>query len=63
MALARLVNVLEHAHAEEVPHATGRFRIGDDYSRLARLRAAHAVYALATMADMEHPSEGAFIRT
>ena len=62
VALARLVAVLEHVHSEEVPHLTGRFRAGDEYSRLARLRAAHAVYALATMNDMEHPSDGAFVR-
>jgi hypothetical protein len=62
LALARLVAVLEHAHSDEVPHLTGRFRIGDGYSRLARLRAAHATYALATMNDMERPSEGAFVR-
>jgi len=30
MALARLVTVLEHAHSDELPHLTGRFRIGDD---------------------------------
>jgi len=62
VALARLVAVLEHAHAEEVPHLTGRFRVGDRYSRLARLRAAHATYALATMTGVEHPTEGAYIR-
>jgi hypothetical protein len=62
IALARLVAVLEYAHADEVPHLTGRFRVGDPYSRLARLRAAHATYALATMTGVEHPSEGAFIR-
>jgi hypothetical protein len=61
-ALARLVAVLEHAHSDEVPHLTGRFRVGDGFSRLARLRAAHATYALATMNDMERPSEGAFVR-
>jgi hypothetical protein len=62
VALARLVAVLEHAHSEEIPHVTGRFRAGDLYSRLARLRAAHAAYALATMYGMERPSEGAFVR-
>ena len=62
MALARLVTVLEHAHAIELPHLTGRFRIGDDYSRLARLRAAHAAYALATMEGLERASDGAFVR-
>ena len=62
IALARLVAVLEHAHAVEVPHLTGRFRVGDGYSRLARLRAAHATYALATMTGMERPSAGAFVR-
>ena len=61
-ALARLVAVLEHAHAIEIPHLTGRFRIGDGYSRLARLRAAHATYALATMNGMERASDGAFVR-
>src|SRR5437763_4961496 len=54
-ALARLVAVLEYAHAQEIPHLTGRFRVGDEYSRLARLRAAHATYALATMTEMERP--------
>ena len=63
VALARLVQVLEHAHSEEVPHLTGRFRVGDGYSRLARLRAAHATYALATMNGMERASEGAFVRS
>ena len=62
IALVRLVNVLEHAHAEDVPHLTGRFRVGDEFSRLARLRAAHATYALATMPGVERPSEGAFLR-
>lgn len=62
MAVARLVTVLEHAHAEDLPHLTGRFRIGDEYSRLSRLRAAHATYALATMAGMERASDGAFVR-
>ena len=62
VALARLVSVLEHAHAEEIPHLTGRFRVGDDYSRLARLRAAHATYALATMSGLERPRDGAFVR-
>jgi hypothetical protein len=62
MALARLVAVLEHAHAEEIPHLTGRFRVGDGYSRLARLRAAHATYALATMEGVERAGAGAFVR-
>ena len=59
-ALAYLVVVLEHAHADEIPHLTGRFRMGDGYSRLARLRAAHAPYALATMRGMERASHGPF---
>ena len=63
LALARLVAVLENAHAEEMPHLTGRFRIGDDYSRLARLRAAHATYALATLTNMKRASDGAFVRS
>ena len=63
MALTRLVCVLENAHAEEVPHLTGRFRAGDGFSRLARLRAAHASYALATMSGLERASDGAFVRT
>ena len=62
IGLARLVAVLEHAHAEEVPHLTGRFREGDEFSRLARLRAAHAAYALATMNGIERASDGAFVR-
>ena len=62
MAVARLVAVLEHAHAEDLPHLTGRFRVGDEYSRLSRIRAAHAAYALATMAGMERASDGAFVR-
>ncbi len=62
VALARLVSVLERAHAEELPHLTGRFRVGDRFSRLARLRAAHATYALATMTGMKRASDGAFVR-
>ena len=62
LALARLVAVLEHAHSEEIPHVTGRFR-NDDISRLARLRAAHATYALATMPGMERASDGAFVKS
>lgn len=62
LALARLVNVLEHAHADKAPHVTGRFRVGDEFSRLARLRAAHATYALATMDGLERVSDGAFVR-
>lgn len=61
-AVARLVTVLEYAHAEEAPHQVGRFRTGDEFSRLARLRAAHAAYALATMPGMERAGEGAFVR-
>lgn len=63
IALARLVTVLEHAYSEEIPHVTGRFRVGDDYSRLARLRAAHATYALATMKGLKRASDGAYVRS
>jgi hypothetical protein len=61
-ALARLVSLLENAHTENVEHLKLGFRSGDGYSRLARLRAAHASYALATMKGLERASEGAFVR-
>jgi len=63
LAVARLIDVLETAHADELPHLTGRFRTGDEVSRLSRLRAAHATYALATMYGLERASDGAYVRT
>lgn len=62
-ALERLVAVLEGAE----PHPSGEhlFSVRSNYdalSRLARLRAAHAAYALANSGDMERVGSGAFVR-
>ncbi|HLK56178.1 MAG TPA: hypothetical protein VKU00_06425 [Chthonomonadaceae bacterium] len=60
MALERLVNLLA-AEAEQNPARAGRDR-ADSLSRLARLRAIHASYALATSGEMERVGMGAWVR-
>lgn len=62
-ALERLVAVLEGAD----PHPSGEHlrSVRDNtnaLSRLARLRAAHAAYALANAGDLERVGTGAFLR-
>jgi hypothetical protein len=62
-ALERLVSLLEagtseYAHA----HAHNTLESGVELSQLARLRAAHASYALSTSDKMRRVSEGAWVR-
>lgn len=61
-ALMKLLNVLERACPGGSVAAHAAYRASDPYSRLARLRAAHAAYALATMSGIERMSEGAYLR-
>ena len=61
-ALTRLLSVLVQACPEAVLPEHTAFRTDDPYSRLSRLRAAHAAYALATMGGVERASEGAYVR-
>ena len=62
-ALERLVSALEagtqeYAHA----HADNALESGVELSQLARLRAAHASYALSTSDKMRRVSEGGWVR-
>ncbi len=61
-ALARLVTLLENNNADGTGHLTGKYRSGNSDSRLARLRAAHAAYALDTSKGMKRAGQGAFFR-
>jgi len=60
MALDRLLALLE-AEAAINPERAGHAR-ANALSRIARLRSAHATYALATSTEMQRVSTGAWIR-
>ena len=60
MALDRLLALLE-AEAEINPERAGHAR-AYAISRLARLRSAHATYALATSTEMQRVGSGAWLR-
>ena len=60
LALERLLNLLA-VEAEQNPARAGRDR-ANALSRMARLRAAHASYALATTGEMERVGVGAWMR-
>jgi hypothetical protein len=60
MALDRLLELLE-AEAVINPERAGHAR-AHALSRIARLRSAHATYALATSTEMERVGTGAWIR-
>ena len=63
IAFERLVSLLEAdggAVRRESPMSRGAEQ--DNLSRLARLRAAHAAYALATTGEMKRMGQGAWVR-
>ena len=63
VALARLVSLLEAGTSEYThTHADNTLESGVELSQLARLRAAHAAYALSTSDKMRRVSEGAWVR-
>lgn len=62
-ALARLLEVLEAGAPGCVHfHADNALESGVELSQLARLRAAHATYALATSTKMRRVGAGAWVR-
>lgn len=62
-ALTRLLSVLEAGAPEYVHvHKENVLESGFELSQLARLRAAHAAYALATGGNMHRLNHGAWVR-
>ena len=62
-ALTRLLSVLEAGAPEYVHiHTENTLESGLELSQLARLRAAHAAYALATGGSMHRLGHGAWMR-